>query len=813
MADFTSLASDSTKITKVTDPYGRFASLTYNADGELASITDVIGMTSSFVYGPSDFIVSMTTPYGTTLFTHESGALNTDYSRFIQATDPLGGTERVEFRWSTAAISSTAPSSQVPPGFSANNTNLDHYNSLYWDKRAMALYPGDASKATVTHWLLYTFVSYTPIFYTHGFSTSVPHSVKRPLENRVWYGYPDQGTSVESVGSWIGPTKVARVLDDATSQMWQATYNTMGHATTVTDPVGRQQTLTYATNGIDLTDVRQTTGTLNNLLVSFSGYTSMHRPQTVVDAAGETSAATYNDAGQVLTVTNAKSETTTLVYDGDGYLGSVTGPVSEATTTFTYDAYGRRRTATGSDGYATTTDYDALDRVTRVSYPDGTHDDVIYERLDAAQQIDRAGRVTRMFYDSVGRLTAMRDSLGRTVIQQWCTCGTLEKLIDGKGQATTWERDAQNRVTREVRADGTTTTVYVYENTTSRLKTITDPKSQVATLSYNVDDTLTQKVYTNAEHATPTVSFAYDANYNRVTSMTDGTGTTAYTYKAIGVQGAAQVATVDGPLSNDTITYDYDELRRVVGRAINTVGLTISYDALGRPQSEVNPLGTFDYTYVGQTSRVDTVTYPNDQTTSYSYFGNTGDRRLQTIHHKKPDASTLSKFDYTYDAVGNITSWTQQVDSAAPTAYVFGYDAADQLTGATHQTTAATPVILKRFAYTYDPAGNRASEQIDDSIISASHDSLNRLTSRAVSGALRFTGTLDEPGTVTIQGKPATVDAANTFSGTASVANGTTTVTIRCQGWEGQPEYGGLRGRRGRQWVGADVRCQRQPHW
>ena len=34
------------------------------------------------------------------------------------------------------------------------------------------------------------------------------------------------------------------------------------------------------------------------------------------------------------------------------------------------------------------------------------------------------------------------------------------------------------------------------------------------------------------------------------------------------------MASVDGPLANDTITYDYDVLGRVAGRAINGVGLT-----------------------------------------------------------------------------------------------------------------------------------------------------------------------------------------------------------------------------------------------
>ena len=119
------LAADPLKLTKVTDPYGRIATLTYNAAGELASITDVIGLTSSFHYGPYDFIANMTTPYGTTVFTHESDVSQTNSFRFIQATDPLGGTERVEFRITTTAVAATASTSEVPTGFSGYNDALN----------------------------------------------------------------------------------------------------------------------------------------------------------------------------------------------------------------------------------------------------------------------------------------------------------------------------------------------------------------------------------------------------------------------------------------------------------------------------------------------------------------------------------------------------------------------------------------------------------------------------------------------------------------------------------------------------------------
>jgi YD repeat-containing protein len=304
----------------------------------------------------------------------------------------------------------------------------------------------------------------------------------------------------------------------------------MGQLTSQTDPLGRQQTLTYATNGIDLTSVHQTTGTLHDQLLTLANYTSQHRPQTITDAAGQTWTATYNSYGQLLTVTDPKSETTTFAYDANGYLQSVTAAIVGATTTFTYDSFGRQRTVTGSDGYVITTDYDALDRPTRTTYPDGTSNRIIYDKLNIDQRIDRAGRITRFFHDPLQRLTARLDPLGRTTALQWCTCGTLDKLIDGKGQSTTWQRDAQNRIVQEVRADGTTATTYSYENSTSRLKTVTDPKGQTRTYSYNADGSVSQVAYSNAQNATPSVSLTYDSNYKRVSSMTDGTGLTTYSY-------------------------------------------------------------------------------------------------------------------------------------------------------------------------------------------------------------------------------------------------------------------------------------------
>ena len=132
------------------------------------------------------------------------------------------------------AIAATAPAGEVPTGFAAWNTSLDHYNTFSWDQRAWALAPGDLTQATVTHWLYGAAVSGAT-----AFSTPVPHSVKRPLEHRVWYAYPGQGPSGEDeVGSWHQPSRVGRVLEDGTSQITETTYTDRGTVLTRTDPLG-----------------------------------------------------------------------------------------------------------------------------------------------------------------------------------------------------------------------------------------------------------------------------------------------------------------------------------------------------------------------------------------------------------------------------------------------------------------------------------------------------------------------------------------------------------------------------------------------
>ena len=767
------------KLTKVTDPFGRTATFTYDAAGRLSTSTDVLGLTSSTTYGGDGYASSITTPYGTTRFTTQDGSPSTG-NRAVEVTDPLGAKERVEYRaqWSPPDATDELGAPPIVPQPDVVGINdpfyLQYRNTLYWDKQAMAVAPGNPAAAHLYHWL-----------HLRGNVNAVApivESEKPALGRRIFYLYPNEQPGAGWEGDGTSPIAVARVLQDAqggqpqVDQVAYAEYNDLGHPTKVTDPVGRETTLTYAANGIDLTEVKQTTGGLNDVLAT-STYDARHRPLTITDAANKTTTLTYNSRAQLLTATDALGRTSTVAYDGDGYPQSMTGPVSDSTYTLGYDSYHRVSTATTPEGYAVTSLYDIADRPTSITFPDGTSQTFTYDRLDLVQTKDRANRRAITGYDALRRPVALGDGLNRITRQTWCTCGSLSSLTDAKGNTTSWDRDVMGRVVKETRASGGFTT-YAYDPTSGRLQSITDPKQQVATYSYGIDDAVTGVAYSNGAITTPTVTMTYDPNYPRLATMTDGIGATTYAYVSPGTQGAGQSASIDGPLTNDTVTYTYDELGRRKTRTLNGVTTTWNYDTLGRLQSEVDSIiGTFTFAYDGVSARLQQLAYPNGQTSTYSYFGNTDDRRLQEIHHQTSGGTTLSRFSYVYDKIGNIKTWTQQY-GADVKAYDFTYDAADQLTGAIYRTTDPTPAILKRYGYAYDSAGNRTMARVDDAPTTFTYNNLNQLTSQAGGGLVEFRGTTNEAATVTIAGTPATGAGGTTFGGSVALPAGTSRVAL-----------------------------------
>lgn len=475
-----------------------------------------------------------------------------------------------------------------------------------------------------------------------------------------------------------------------------------------------------------------------NELLSKATYNAQHLPLTTTDAAGQTTTNTYNARGQLLTTSNPKGETTTFNYNTNGYLIAVDGPLpgTNDTVSVTYDSLGRMLNKTDNDGYTLTFAYDALDRITTITVPDSTFYQISYDRLDPVMLQDRAGRQTFLEYDALGNLAKRTDPLGRVTRFQWCNCGVVKSLTDPMGRTTQWETDVQGRLVAKQYGDGSKIS-YFYENASGRLRQVVDEKLQVKQFTYNRDDTLRSVSYLNTTVPTPTVTYAYDLDYERMTSMIDGTGTNLYSYVPITVTpglGAGKLASVDGPLPNDTITYGYDEMDRRVSTAIDGVVSLMTYDAAGRMVGETNSLGAFTYAYDGASGRRVSEIFPNGQIRTNHYGDNLHDRVLQKITHKVGN-TLLSEFIYGRDiAADHITTWSHQAGASAPDLYTFGYDAADQLLSATVTNSGS---LINTFAYTYDPSGNRLQEVVAAATNVATYNALNQISTTTAPGSSR----------------------------------------------------------------------------
>ena len=138
---------------------------------------------------------------------------------------------------------------------------------------------------------------------------------------------------------------------------------------------------------------------------------------------------------------------------------------------------------------------------------------------------------------------------------------------------------------------------------------------------------------------------------------------------------------------------------------------------MSRITQEVNALGTFGYSYVDNvtgsskgTLRLSSISYPNSQTTNFSWYPTANDERLQQISNLSSTGGVLSQFNYQYDSAGEITQWQQQ-QNGGNLFYNLGYDAAGQLTSAQAGSGSPRWPYAKEFYYNYDPGANRTGVQ------------------------------------------------------------------------------------------------------
>jgi RHS repeat-associated protein len=114
-----------------------------------------------------------------------------------------------------------------------------------------------------------------------------------------------------------------------------------------------------------------------------------------------------------------------------------------------------------------------------------------------------------------------------------------------------------------------------------------------------------------------------------------------------------------------------------------------------------------------------------------SYGNNLQDFKLRQIANSV-GITPVSQFDYGWDVPRDrIVTWSQQVGAQPPDLDFLGYDADGQLLSAVVTNSRS---LVNSYGYTYDPAGNRLTDQTGATLNTASYNSLNQLSTDAGPG-------------------------------------------------------------------------------
>jgi len=700
--------------------------VTFDSQGRLTSKQDLNGYTTTIAYSAGQAVV----------------------------TDPAGRT--LTFTFTGARVTSVADSASPPRTLTYSYSGSDltdvvdagdgHWQFTYDGSHRMLTmrsprFYGDTTTTptpvTTNHYDAYGRVDWqtdplgrlTTLEYATSWTT-VPRStiVTDPKGNRVQYSYAYgmltrevRGYGTPQAATWqyfYDPVSTAMTTTiDPNNHTWLATYDDNGNQESTTDPLGRTTSATYNSLNLPLsqTDGKNVTTTMTydeagNLLTrstpwvegppNTSKTTTYHYDDvahlgdvtSMTDPDGQLWVYTYDTAGNLTTQADPLGNTARFCYDAvgrrtaeisalgtsSGVTCSTTAPAAH-TTYFTFDAAGDLLTSTDPLGHQNVWTYDADRNLKTSKDPDGNQTSYTYDAAEQRTQIDRADTTTlKTAYWPDGTLKSQTDGANQTTSYAYDALAHLTTVTDPLNRVTNYAVDAVGNPLSKQDPGGNCAAV---------------PEAGCTTFGYDAANQQTSITYSDG--VTPNVTnIGYDDNGRR-TTMTDGTGTSSWSWDSLGRMTSSTTG------AGATVGYGYD-LRDnptsiVYPGASGTV--TRGYDDAGRLTSVTDWLSnttTFSY---DADSFLTTQAYPNTTTTT---FTPDGANRLMDITAKK-GSTTFASFTYTRDDANQVMSvastgvpsdnhsysYNQLNQLKTQDSSNFSYDAADNPTKLLNGTTQA----------------------------------------------------------------------------------------------------------------------------
>ncbi|WP_346429531.1 DNRLRE domain-containing protein [Streptomyces sp. WAC 06738] len=684
-----------------TSPEGRTWTFTYDAYGNLLTVTDPKGTATAEA---GDY---------TTRYTYDGhGQLQT-------ATDPRNNT--------------TTNADFTPTGYPRLITDpKGNGTDFVYDERGQVLKVIDALDKTTTQ----TYDTYgrpgeSVVPKTAGEFITTPAPVFDANDNITRATAPNGAVSTAVYDEADQTTSATAPDNNTTGRETRYTYDRVGNLLTTTEPKGvvtadnpddfvttntydaiYQLTDVVNADGDKLSYRYDEVGNVTHVIdpkknttpdtTDFTTHTTYdlnHRPETVTDAAGETTTTTYDKDSLVIATTDQADKTTEVDYDERGLPIAQRVPYDTdagtvRTTKFTYDQAGNRTKVETPRGVATTgtaddftavTKYDELNRPWRQHQP--------YDPNDA--RYNNPDVYTETLYDEVGRVKTVSapPSEGQTVrnetTYEYFDNGWIRTSTDPWDIVTRYDYNdlGQQKSRRLISAGGSSERpmdwAYYPDGSLQTRKDSGVPDGSAVVL---VDNSDTQHTSTSGSwKASKSIALSgdpKDTGFNH-RSQTSGTGT--FTWQTVIPRDGQYTAYAKYPAKSDagTATYRIDH----AGGGPATKKIDQAENA-----NRWVKLGTYRYK---QGTKSITVSGTGQGTVSADAV------KLVRSYDAAADAEE-KVFGYRYDRNGNLTDVDDTSSGTRIDAYTMVYTGLNQLAKVTENLAGEEK---KSTAFTYDANG------------------------------------------------------------------------------------------------------------
>ena len=709
------------------DGSGRLASVTtpdgttqyvYDASGNLASVTDPDTTVRTYVYDQPDLEHHLTGIIDENGDRHATWAYDTTGRAILS--EHAGGKERVQFTYNADGTTTLT---------AGNGATRNYVYTTAQGERKLSMVVGDVCGTCPGGNIAdrtYDANGFPDEVIDHnGNITQTARNTRGLTETLIEAkGTPEQRTTTTLWHpAWRLPTKITTsknvtdyiydangnptsitVSGGGKSRAWTLTYNASGQPLTIDGPrtdVSDVTTLAYynCTTGAECGQLQSVTNALSQV-TTFDSYDASGRVTQMTDPNGLQTSLTYDSHGRVLTTTQTPTlgspRMTTMTYDNVGQLKTLTQP-NGAMLTYAYNAAHYLTSVTDNLGNSIAYDYDAMGNLTDEDTYDPTNTlkqalDYAYDLNYRLDTVNHGGVTSDLAFDLVGNLRSETDPNTHTTQHTYDALNRLDTTIDALTGVIDYGYDEHDNLTQVIAANGATTdygydaldnllsetspdrgTITYTHDDAGNVLTRTDARGITATYTYDALNRLTSVSYPNtAENVIYGYDHALAEGIGRLTSITDQSGTLAYTYNEFGdivtdqrlISGISYTMTYQYDAAGNVLSVTYPS-GRIIGYGRNVIGevTQVTSDIAGIPKTIVS---STSYEPFGPLS---SLTYGNGVVFNYL---RRMDYRITDI-----DAAGIADKVYMYDPAGNIESIDDGIDLTL--SQLYGHDALNRL--------------------------------------------------------------------------------------------------------------------------------------